>query len=166
MKFNRYIACIAVLLVWMAPTGDVGAQKAKAGNAAGATQRAAKGIQLAQQGAFDQAIAEFTAAIELAPKDARLYRDRAGIYLTMKKFQEAVADFTKAIELDPKDVGSYSGRGAAQSELMQIEPAMADFTKALELKPNDPQTLERRGLAFYRQKNYEAALADYNIALE
>jgi tetratricopeptide (TPR) repeat protein len=130
-----------------------------------ATGHATKGVQLAQQGAFDQAVEEFTKAIEADPKDARFYRDRGGVYLTMKRFQDAVNDFTKAIELAPKEYTAYSLRGAGQSELLQLDPAMADLNKALEMKPNDPQTLERRGLVFYRQKNYQAALDDYNNAL-
>ena len=67
-----------------------------------ATGHATKGVQLAQQGAFDQAVEEFTKAIQADPKDARFYRDRGGVYLTMKRFQDAVNDFTKAIELLPK----------------------------------------------------------------
>src|SRR5688572_32793093 len=72
-----------------------------------ATGHANKGVQLAQQGAFDQAVEEFTKAIEADPRDARFYRDRGGVYLTMKRFQDAINDFTKAIELSPKE---HTGR--------------------------------------------------------
>src|SRR3954468_638033 len=84
----------------------------------GATGHAKKAVELSQQGAFDQAIQEFTLAIEASPKDVRLYRDRGGVYLTTRRFPEAVADFSKAIELAPKDYAGYSLRGAAQSELL------------------------------------------------
>ena len=105
-----------------------------------ATGHANKGVQLSQQGAFDQAVEEFTKAIAADPKDARFYRDRGGVYLTMKRFQDAVNDFTKAIELAPKEHAGYSLRGAAQSELLQLDVALADLNKALEIKPNDPIT--------------------------
>lgn len=130
-----------------------------------ATAHGKKGVDMAQQGAFDQAIGEFTEAIKLAPTDPRFYRDRGGVYLTTKRFQEAAADFSKAVELAPKDYAGYSLRGAAESELLQLDQALVDLNKALELKPNDPQTLERRGLVYYRQKNYQASLDDYNNAL-
>jgi tetratricopeptide (TPR) repeat protein len=129
------------------------------------TAHANKGVQLAQQGAFEEAIAAFTKAIEANPKDVRFYKDRGGVYLTTRRFQDAVNDFTKVVELAPKDYAGYSLRGAAQSELLQLDPALADLNKALELKANDPQTLERRGLVYYRQKNYQAAIDDYNNAL-
>ena len=68
-----------------------------------ATSHANKGVKLAQEGAFDQAIAEFTEAIKLNPKDVRFYRDRGGVYLTTKRFQDAVNDFAKVVELAPKE---------------------------------------------------------------
>ncbi len=127
---------------------------------------AARAVQLAQQGATEEAIKIFTKVIEARPKDARLYNDRGGIYLTTMKFAEAEADFAKAIELAPKDYAGYSYRGAALVELNRPDDAMVDLNKALELKPDDSRTLERRGLAHYKLKNYQAALADYNKALE
>ena len=97
-----------------------------------------EGVQLAQQGAFDEAIEEFTKAIEIDPEDVRIYRDRGGVYLTTKRFQEA-ANISKAIELSPKDYAGYRP-GAGQSELLQLDQALADLNKAIELNPNDPET--------------------------
>jgi Flp pilus assembly protein TadD len=48
----------------------------------GATAHANKGVQYSSQGAFDQAIQEFTEAIKINPNDARFYKDRGGVYLT------------------------------------------------------------------------------------
>src|SRR6476469_8995536 len=126
MPKNRFILLAASLLALaLAPfsyaaKGDAAAH----GN---------KGVQLSQQGAFDQAIAEFTEAIKLDPSDVRFYKDRGGVYLTMKRFQEAVNDFAKMVELAPKDYAGYSLRGAAQSELLQLDLALTDLNKALEL---------------------------------
>jgi Flp pilus assembly protein TadD len=142
---NRFILAATVVVLALAPVSQAANPTA--------TGHANKGVQLAQQGAFDQAVEEFTKAIQADPKDARFYRDRGGVYLTMKRFQDAVNDFTKAVELSPKEHTGYSLRGAAQSELLQLDVAMADLNKALEIKANDPQTLERRGLVYYRQKN-------------
>lgn len=165
MRTNRRLTLVAIALLCLAQTGNIAAQAKKAGGGSSA-ERANKAVQLAQAGANDEAIAEFTLAIAQNPKDARLYNDRGSVYLTMRKFPEAAADFSKAIELLPKDHAGYSFRGAALNEQNQIDAAMADLNKALELKADDPKTLERRGLAYYRQKNYELALADYNKAIE
>lgn len=159
MKQTIIISALALFAITQNITQ--GAEK-KGGASA---EHANKAVQLAQQGAYEPAIEEFNKAVEANPKDARLYNDRGGLYLTMKKFQEAVTDFGKAIELAPKDARGYSMRGAAEIELAQYDPAAADLAKALELKPNDPQTLERRGYLEYKQKNYQPALDDLNNAL-
>ena len=157
---------VGIGLLCVALSGTSWAQKKKPGDTA-AMATAAHAMELVKQGAYPQAIEEFTKAIEASPKDSRLYVDRGGVYLSgLQKFPEATADFTKAIELSPKDAGAYSLRGAALVEQNQIDAAMTDLNKALEMKPDDSRTLERRGLAYYKQKNYEAALADYNKALE
>ncbi|MDQ6939992.1 MAG: tetratricopeptide repeat protein, partial [Verrucomicrobiota bacterium] len=78
---------MTVALLCLAQGRMVQAQKKAAGGSS--AEHANKGVQLSQQGAFDQAIEEFGKAIEDSPKDARLYNDRGGVYLTMQKFQEA-----------------------------------------------------------------------------
>jgi tetratricopeptide (TPR) repeat protein len=128
-------------------------------------EHANKAVQLSQQGATDQAIEEFSKAIEVSPKDFRLYNDRGKVLRAVNKLPEAVADFTKAIELAPKDFVAYSERGATLVVQNQVDAGMQDLNKALELKPNDPATLERRGLGYYKQKNYNASLEDLNNAL-
>ncbi len=164
MRTNSIIRVLAVVFLCVSHGGTMLAQKK--GEASSATEHANKAVKLAQEGALDAAIDEFNKAIEANPKDIRLYIDRGGVFLTMRRFQEAAIDFGKAIELAPKDVRGYSLRGAALNELNQPDAAMSDLNKALELKANDPQTLERRGYVFFKQNRFEEALADYNKALE
>ena len=70
-----------------------------------------KGHELAQALKYDEAIIEYTKAIELSPKDVRLYIDRGLVYRAATKIPEAMADFTKAIELEPKNELGYFERG-------------------------------------------------------
>src|SRR5215217_8048376 len=130
MKTKRTITFLAVALLSMAQSGPARAQGKKGGSSAVLN----KATQLMQAGAMDAAIAEYTLAIENNPKDARIYNERGGAYLALKKFAEAANDFSKAIELVPKDYAGYSNRGAALSEQNQLDAALADLNKALELK--------------------------------
>ncbi|HJZ32747.1 MAG TPA: tetratricopeptide repeat protein, partial [Hyphomicrobiaceae bacterium] len=52
--------------------------------------------------AFDQAIADYSKAIELNPKDVAAYNGRAAVYTSKGDYEHAVADATKAVELAPK----------------------------------------------------------------
>ena len=55
---------------------------------------------------FDGAIAAFTQAVGLDPKDAKGYYLRGLAYGNKGDHDKAIADFTKAIELDPKDASA------------------------------------------------------------
>ncbi len=110
MRNNRRLTGWGLVLLSVALCGTSWAQK-KGGGDKEAMAEAAKAVQLAQQGAYDQAVAGFTKAINLSPKDDRLYKDRGSIYLTLQKFPEAVADFAKAIELNPKNDQAIRGAG-------------------------------------------------------
>lgn len=72
-----------------------------------------KGNELFDQKQYDQAIAEFTKAIQADPKQAPFYTNRGFAYLHVNKLNEAVDDFTKAIELDEKNYAAYIGRAQA-----------------------------------------------------
>ena len=50
---------------------------------------------------YDEAIADYTKAIELKPADADAYRNRGITYNILQKYEEAIKDWKKAIELKP-----------------------------------------------------------------
>ena len=68
-----------------------------ADNKADAAVHGNKGNELAQAAKYDEAIVEFTKAIDLSPQDARLYADRGRVYRAAAKLAEALADFAKVI---------------------------------------------------------------------
>src|SRR5438105_6267056 len=107
-----------------------------------------KGVELAQQHKYDEAIKEFTAAIEANPKSAKAYLNRGTAYRAMwaqemtsptapQKYDAAMADFAKAIEIAPKDEMGYLERGQTFVMQKQYTEALADLSKAAELKPDD-----------------------------
>ena len=163
MVKNFNLTIVVITLLCLAQSSMAQAQRKK--SAAGVAEHANKGVELAQGGAYEEAIAEFTKAIELSPKDPRLYNDRGRVYHRMNRLPEAIEDFSKAIKLAPKDYAGYSERGAAEVSQNQMEAALADLNKALELKPDDAQTLRFRASAYKSLKHYDLAIQDYTAIL-
>src|SRR6266542_1697858 len=163
MSRNSSLIIAATALLCLAQSSMGQAQRKKSGGSA--AEHANKGVELAQGGAYDEAIAEFTKAIQLNPKDARIYNDRGRVYHRMNRFPEAIEDFSKAIEIAPKDYAGYSERGSTQVSQNQMDAALADLNKALELKPNDAQTLRWRASAYRALKQYDLAIQDYTAVL-
>ena len=50
----------------------------------------------------EEAIKDYTKAIELDPKDAEAYNNRGTEFSSLGKSEEAIKDYTKAIELNPQ----------------------------------------------------------------
>ena len=163
MSRNPSLIIVAAALLCLAQSGIGQAQNKKSGG--GAAEHANKGVKLAQAGAYEEAIAEFTKAIQLSPNDARIYNDRGCVYHKMNRFPEAIEDFSKAIEIAPKDYAGYSGRGVVLVAQNQNDAALVDLNKALELKPDDAPTLRFRASAYHGLKQYDLAIQDYTAVL-
>src|SRR4030067_1112116 len=102
------------------------------GCATPAQQHINKGNEYYNQGQYDEAITEYSEAIELEPTNSEYYYNRGNAYLKKGQLQIAVADYDKAIMLDPEFVMAYNNRGQAYAGQMQFDTAIADFSKALE----------------------------------
>ena len=66
---------------------------------------------LQEKGDFDKAIADYTQAIRLDPKDAEAHFGRGCSYSKKGDHDKAIADFTDAIRLNPKHADAYHNRG-------------------------------------------------------
>src|SRR5437016_1925492 len=56
---------------------------------------------------YDQAIADYSEAIRLDPKNADIYSRRGTAYQLKSDYDRAIADYSEAIRLDPKNANIY-----------------------------------------------------------
>jgi tetratricopeptide (TPR) repeat protein len=68
------------------------------------------GSILQRQKRFGEAIAEYTQAIELDPKDVVSFVNRGEIFMRHGLLDEADADFATAIDLDPAEQDRFANR--------------------------------------------------------
>ncbi|KAJ0106076.1 hypothetical protein Patl1_17634 [Pistacia atlantica] len=87
---------------------------------------------------FGLAVDYYTKAIDLNPKSADLFADRAQAQTKLNSFIEAVADANKAIELDPTMAKAYLRKGAAFMKLGKYGSANAALEKVttIQAKPS------------------------------
>ena len=79
---------------------------------------------------YDNAIANFTKAIELYPNFANAFHSRANAYYEIADYPRAIADYTQSIKLNPNASNSYWGRGAAYGKLGNRKLAGDDYAMA------------------------------------
>ena len=73
-------------------------------------------------GQYDQALADYTKAIEINPRYAAAYLNRGVIFYKTARFDQALVDFRQALDINPKDA-------AAAKNLEQASKAKSDITE-------------------------------------
>ena len=89
-----------------------------------------KGDSYADGGKLNEAIAEYTKAIELKPNFVEAYNNRASVYTEMGEYEKAVADCDKILELGLNSPWVHYHRGMAHLEMGNYKLAIDDFTMA------------------------------------
>lgn len=113
-------------------------------------------------GRREQALADFSEAIRLRPRDADLYLRRASFYLDSDDPNNALADADRAIELEPDNALAYHGRAAAHLILGDSNNAILDLSNEIKLLPLNRADEARfaRARAYILAGNRKAAISD------
>lgn len=121
-----------------------------------------QGDQEAGRKSYDQAIADYTRAIQLKPDFAEAYNNRGLAYALKSKnqMQKAIADYGQAIRLRPAYAFAYNNRGVAYMASGHSEEALSDFNLAIQIDPGFPQAHSNRGNYYWRAGQYDLALID------
>jgi serine/threonine protein kinase/regulator of sirC expression with transglutaminase-like and TPR domain len=121
---------------------------------------------LFEKGAIDDAMAEYSRMIDLAPNDPASWIARGERYDSLGKFEKAVTDLSKAIETNPQSVKAWESRGVAYVHHRDFDKGFADLNKALKLDPNAPYVWRERGRVYRDQGEHQKAIADFTRAIE
>jgi tetratricopeptide (TPR) repeat protein len=128
-----------------------------------------KGLSLQAKGNYQQAIDNYTQALQLIPDSSTAlstYLNRGYAYLNLGNWQGAIDDYNRALEIDPNDARAYSERGDARRELGDIQGAIADYTQAINLDPSLAYAYNNRAFVLNRQGDLNGAEADLKKAAE
>ena len=89
-----------------------------------------RGNQYSRNGAYEQAIADYTRALELDDTLADAWFNRGCSFYEMGMYDESIEDLTRpsktAIEIDPTDDNFYGRRSLAYLFSDRLEEAQAD----------------------------------------
>lgn len=125
-----------------------------------------KGISFADIVKHDQAVEEFTKAIEISPRFVDAYLFRGLSYDVRCQYNQAIKEFTKAIEINPRDAMAYNARGFTYRKMDQYDLAIKDYTKSIEINPSDVTAYINRGLVYDDKGQRDQAIKDYTKAIE
>ncbi len=116
-------------------------------------------------GKTDEAIIEYSKAIESGSDDAALYYKRGVLYRLQGNNREAVDDLSMTISLEPENAEAYCERAIAYGNLAQMEPALSDLDKAIEIDPKFAKAYSNRSAAYLSIGDYDNAISDASTAI-
>lgn len=93
----------------------------------------------------EQALAAFSKAIELNPRDYKSYNDRAILRMRLRDAKGALLDYDVALLLCPRNPFSLNNRGNIRKEMGRYEEALQDYNRAVELAPDYGSPYDGRG---------------------
>ena len=125
-----------------------------------------RGFRASSEGHTQEAVKEYSKAIELDPSFASAYHNRGILYNKLGEQQKALDDYNKAIELDPSYAFAYNGRGNVYRGFGERQKALDDYNKAIELDPSFAYAYNGRGNVYSDLGEQQKALDDYNKAIE
>jgi capsular exopolysaccharide synthesis family protein len=134
---------------------------------------AGRGKTYAAMGRHEEALADFSRAIELAPGLAGVLSNRAETYAALGRRAEATADFARAIDPGASLAGANGSRGQANEGTGhgdegtgRSDEALVDYTQVIDIEPDDPRGMSSRGQANQAMGRHEEALEDYTRAID
>ncbi|KJU85531.1 protein containing Heat shock protein DnaJ [Candidatus Magnetobacterium bavaricum] len=118
------------------------------------------------KGNFDEAINDFTRAVERKPDYVEAYHFRGCAWRDKRRYDKAINDFTRAIELSSNYVDAYFNRGNLWRNKGDIDRAIADWTRAIEIDSGYIMAYMVRSLAWERKGDEDRAMADWKKAAQ
>ncbi|AFY88086.1 MAG: Photosystem I assembly protein Ycf3 [Chroococcidiopsis cubana SAG 39.79] len=123
-----------------------------------------RGVELAEQGKFSEAIAAFNQAIEIYPQYENAHNNLGLAFGNQQQYIQAENAFKHALAINPRNFETYNNLGIALGSQGKFAEAIAAFRQAIQLKPNDPTSYQNLGVAFWSQGNLPEAQASLHKA--
>ena len=102
----------------------------EAGEPGDAASFSRRGAVFMTQGDYAHAVADFSRAIELAPKDTNFLLQRAEAYIRSGRIQLGAADLNHAVEIEPANVTARIHRAQLKALIADRDGALADLDAA------------------------------------
>ncbi len=124
------------------------------------------GQEFLSKGSYQDAIEQFSKAIELKPEYTDAYIARAGVYETLGEKEKALEDYKRTLVFDTKDGMIYYHAGKLCYELGKYEEAVELLDKSIETMKKPVAPYHTKISALMALGKYEEALAAANKLLD
>lgn len=125
-----------------------------------------RGLAYRDSQSYDRALADFDLLIQLNPRVAAYFDNRASVRSATGLFDRALADLNIAVAIAPRSAFVHFSRAKVKVEMGMYDEAIVDFSSSIALSPNNAFRYYDRANTFVRVGNLDRAIADFNRALD
>jgi len=124
-----------------------------------------RGLSLAQNGQYEQAVANFQQALRLQPESAAAHNNLGNVFVEQGRLVDAVKSFREALRYKPDFVSAHSNLGEALRRQGHLEEAVPCFRDAIALDPRHAHAHNNLAMALQAQGKLDLAIESYQQAL-
>ena len=114
---------------------------------------------------YDDAVVQFTSAIDLEPNNADYYIARGQAYKMGLKYSEAKTDYEKAIVFDTRNADAYISLGEVCNKMGKYEEALRVLNRASGIDKRNKDVYPEKVLTLIGLKMYDQALKVSDTAI-
>ncbi len=119
-----------------------------------------RGMSYGKASETQQAIQDFSRALQSNPDLYEAYKFRGNIFGVMKNYEQSVGDLSKFLERYPDAVPELYNRGLSYANLEENQKAVDDFTRAIKLDSTFVRLYRARGNCYLKLGQTEKGNAD------
>jgi tetratricopeptide (TPR) repeat protein len=116
-------------------------------------------------GNYDEALAQYQAAVERNPEDAESHSNLGQVLVRLNRPGEAIPHFDRALQLIPDRWAYQFNRARALGLLNRWDEAVEGYRRAQQLFPDDYATAFNLGQALHKKGEEAAAVEQYQRAI-
>lgn len=161
IKFNSRLVWVESVKAWLPKPS----QPAQMTSNIDAEKAVVRGYEAFQKGLFEEAVKNYSVAIQLNPTNAAFYNARGVCKSKLKLFSSAIKDYMNAIQIDFRSADAYIGLGDAQFNMNLYPEAIENFSEAIQINPYSALAYDNRGACKYALNRYIEAVDDFSKAI-
>ncbi|MFB2878872.1 tetratricopeptide repeat protein [Floridanema aerugineum] len=124
-----------------------------------------QGVEKAKNRDKQGAIENFNQAIQLNPKYAQAYYERADARFHLADYKGSLEDATQAIQLNPNYAEAYKRRCGVEANLKNYQAAIEDCTQAIKINPVYGEAYVNRASTYYAMGEHQKSMEDATQAI-
>jgi tetratricopeptide (TPR) repeat protein/CHAT domain-containing protein len=125
-----------------------------------------RGINLREQGRYEEAITSFDWAIKIKPDKYEYWYDRGVVLGNLGQKEEAISSYDRAIEIKSDKYECWHNRGVLLLNLGRYEEAINSYNCAIKINNYFPDSWINKGAALVKLERYEDALDSVDQAIK